>query len=139
MLGLKKVLSRPKVGVQCSGMALPVPISIQFMILTPLVVFFCPQRSDKYPLSIFFYCDNAVTQQMRELNHLMQSSPNNLDRRATLIRQLKEAQHNLVNVVVLIMNQVLPRGRTVNKDFRAKYPDDVLLDQINGKPNSEKR
>ncbi len=52
--------------------------------------------------------------------------------RATLIRQLKEAQHNLMNVIMSIADHAIPDKRACH-DFRAKYPDDVLLDQINGK------
>lgn len=48
-----------------------------------------------------------------------------------LIRQLKEAQHNLMNVIMSIAERVIPDRRT-SRDFRAKYPDDVLLDQISG-------
>ena len=51
--------------------------------------------------------------------------------RSVLIRQLKEAQHNLMNVIMSIANQVIPDKRAP-RDFRAKYPDDVLLDQISG-------
>ena len=76
---------------------------------------------------------------MHELNHLMKTTPDNLDRRATLIRQLKDAQHNLMNVIFAITQgtpspsliDAVPEHHTC-RDFRAKYPDDVLVDQING-------
>lgn len=69
---------------------------------------------------------------MKDLNQLMENYPDNLDRRATLIRQLKEAQHNLVNVLMVIAEDALgPEGKA-SRDFRAKYPDDVALDQVNG-------
>lgn len=68
---------------------------------------------------------------MQELNYLMKTTPDNLDRRATLIRQLKEAQHNLMNVIFAITQDAVPEHHTC-RDFRAKYPDDVLVDQING-------
>ncbi|CAI8050700.1 Lateral signaling target protein 2 homolog [Geodia barretti] len=68
---------------------------------------------------------------MQELNYLMKTTPDNLDRRATLIRQLKEAQHNLMNVIFAVTRDAVPEHHTC-RDFRAKYPDDVLVDQING-------
>lgn len=61
----------------------------------------------------------------------MRTAPDNLDRRATLIKQLKEAQHNLMNVIFAVIQEALPEYCGV-RDFRAKYPDDVLVDQING-------
>ena len=57
--------------------------------------------------------------------------------RAVLIRQLKEAQHNLMNIIMSITSHAIPQNRA-SRDFRAKYPDDVLLDQINGKTSQEK-
>lgn len=51
--------------------------------------------------------------------------------RSVLIRQLKESQHNLMNVIMSIADLVIPDQRA-SRDFRAKYPDDVLLDQISG-------
>ena len=82
-------------------------------------------------MAVFYYCDEAVNHQMQELNYLMRTTPDNLDRRATLIRQLKEAQHNLMNVIFAITQDAVP-GHHTCRDFRAKYPDDVLVDQING-------
>lgn len=55
--------------------------------------------------------------------------------RSLLIRQLKEAQHNLMNVIMSIADHVIPDNRA-SRDFRAKYPDDVLLDQISGEHSS---
>ena len=51
--------------------------------------------------------------------------------RALLIRQLKEAQHNTMNAIMSIADQAIPNDRAC-RDFRVKYPDDVMLDQING-------
>ena len=51
--------------------------------------------------------------------------------RSTLIHQLKEAQHSLMNVIMTILQEAIPSNRAP-RDFRVKYPDDVLLDQVNG-------
>ncbi len=39
------------------------------------------QLEDGSLLSLFYYCDIAVNHQMHELNDLMRSNPDNLDRR----------------------------------------------------------
>lgn len=36
-----------------------------------------------------------------------------------------------MNVIMTLADKVIP-DRRASRDFRAKYPDDVLLDQING-------
>lgn len=52
--------------------------------------------------------------------------------RATQIKQLKESQHTLMNVIMSITEQAIPENRA-SRDFQAKYPDDVIVEQINGK------
>ena len=37
-----------------------------------------------------------------------------------------------MNVIMCIADQAIPDNRA-SRDFRVKYPDDVVLDQINGK------
>ena len=69
---------------------------------------------------------------MAALNQLMRTAPDNLDRRATLIRQMKEAQHNLMGVMLAVVEEAIGGAGRAARDFRVKYPDDVLLDQING-------
>ena len=69
---------------------------------------------------------------MHQLGYLMKNSPDNLDRRSMLIQQLKEAQHNLVNVLVHLVQLSLPETERTPRDFQAKYPDDISLDQLNG-------
>ncbi len=81
--------------------------------------------------AIFYYCDHAVTQQMEALTRFMSNTPDNLGRRAVLIRQLKEAQHNLMNVIMSIVHDAIPDQEN-RRDFRGKYPDDVIVDMISG-------
>ena len=69
---------------------------------------------------------------MHQLNRLMQTSPNNLDQRDKLIVQLKEAQHNMINLLRHITEQLVPAEDRDTLDFRAKYPDNVHIDQLNG-------
>lgn len=69
---------------------------------------------------------------MVHMNQLLRSNPDDLNRRNEMIQQLKQSQHNLMNVILNIIEEAIPDTRSP-RHFRAKYPDDVLLDQINGK------
>ena len=90
------------------------------------------QRDSKHPLALFNYCDTAVIYQMSQLGQLMKTSPNNLDRRSALIKQLKDAQHNLIDIFMYLVDNVIPEHK-VSTDFRLKYPDEIQLDMIHGK------
>ena len=89
------------------------------------------QFTDRSPLSLFYYCDQEVTRHMVHMNQLLRSNPDDLNRRNEMIQQLKQSQHNLMNVILTIIEDAIPDTRSP-RHFRAKYPDDVLLDQING-------
>jgi hypothetical protein len=45
--------------------------------------------------------------------------------------RLKESQNNLMDVIAMIAKDNCPDSRA-RRDFRMKYPDDVLLHQLNG-------
>lgn len=68
---------------------------------------------------------------MESLTHFMRSTPDNLGRRLVLIQHLKEAQHNLMNVIMSIVHDAIPE-EVDPRDFRGKYPDDVSVDMISG-------
>lgn len=89
------------------------------------------QRDSKHPLALFNYCDTSVIYQMSQLAQLMKTSPNDLDRRSALIKQLKDAQHNLINVFIYLVDNAVPEHK-VSTDFRFKYPDEIQLDMIHG-------
>ena len=82
-------------------------------------------------MSLFYFCDQEVTRHMVHMNQLLRSNPDDLNRRNEMIQQLKQSQHNLMNVILSIIEDAIPDTRSP-RHFRAKYPDDVLLDQING-------
>ena len=68
--------------------------------------------------------------------HAKRYSNSAITSRSTLIQHLKESQHNLMTVIMNIMDEAIPQRRA-SRDFRAKYPDDVLLDQISGEPSMQ--
>lgn len=47
--------------------------------------------------------------------------------------RLKESQNNLMDVVMVIIQAACPDSRA-RRDYRMKYPDDILLHQLNGEP-----
>jgi hypothetical protein len=59
------------------------------------------QLEDGNLYSLFYYCDIAVNCQMEELNHLMRSNPDNLDRRYLL------SSHNLYRGVDVVLHDAL--------------------------------
>ena len=87
---------------------------------------------DDHPLVLFHHCDQEVTKQLNLLNQTILQNPDDLGRRNQLMLRLKESQNNLMDVIAMIAKDNCPDSRA-RRDFRMKYPDDVLLHQLNGR------
>lgn len=59
------------------------------------------------------------------------TTSNNLDRRSKLLKDLKDSQQNLLLVLMHMVDVVTPHMKT-SRDFRAKYPDEVTIEQLYG-------
>ena len=46
--------------------------------------------------------------------------------------RLKESQNNLMDVIMTVIQEVCPDTRA-RRDYRMKYPDDIILHQLNGR------
>lgn len=90
-----------------------------------------PQSREESPLSLFHHCDREVSKQLTQLNHVIIEHPDDLGRRSQLMTRLKESQNNLMDVVMVIIQAACPDSRA-RRDYRMKYPDDILLHQLNG-------
>ena len=53
------------------------------------------------------------------------------ERCSTLVNQLRMCQDKVLTIVEKIMDQALP-GNRANRDFRVKFPDDVLQESLAG-------
>ena len=68
---------------------------------------------------------------MTQLSQEMKGTSNNLDRRSKLIKDLKDSQHNLILVLMHMINTIIPELKQ-SRDFRCKYPDELTIDQTYG-------
>ena len=87
------------------------------------------QKSDNSHLAQFFYADEELNLVAAELDSF--DGRKDPERCTALVNQLRMSQDKVLNIIERIMNDIMPTQRA-NRDFRVKFPDDVLQESLAG-------
>lgn len=87
------------------------------------------QRDDKSLLAQFFYADEDLNIVANELDSF--DGRKDPERCTTLVNQLRQSQDKVLTITSAIMD-VLIGDERANRDFRAKFPEDVLQENLAG-------
>lgn len=88
------------------------------------------QRTDSSLLAQFFYADrdlNLITDQLEKFD-----GHKNVEQFSGLITELRKSQDSLLSVIEKIMDEIIPESRA-SRDFRVKFPDDILQESLAGR------
>ncbi|XP_038070837.1 lateral signaling target protein 2 homolog [Patiria miniata] len=88
-----------------------------------------PKKTDSQLLAQFYFSDeelNAVSQELDSFDG--RQDP---ERCTLLVNQLRSCQDRVLGIVEQVMEHAIADQRA-NRDFRAKFPDDVLQDSLAG-------
>lgn len=88
-----------------------------------------PKRDDKSLLAQFFYADEDLNIVANELDSF--DGRKDPERCTTLVNQLRQAQDKVLTITNAIMD-VLIGDERANRDFRVKFPEDVLQENLAG-------
>uniref|UniRef100_A0A8D9A1I2 DNA-binding protein SATB n=1 Tax=Cacopsylla melanoneura TaxID=428564 RepID=A0A8D9A1I2_9HEMI len=91
--------------------------------------FYRPKKDDQSLLAQFFYADEALTLVAAELDSF--DGREDPERCTALVNHLRQCQDNVLNICNKIMDVWIPEDRA-NRDFRVKFPDDVMQDNLAG-------
>ncbi|KAL1450246.1 hypothetical protein WDU94_002684 [Cyamophila willieti] len=91
--------------------------------------FYRPKKDDQSLLAQFFYADEALTLVAAELDSF--DGREDPERCTALVNHLRQCQDNVLNICNKIMDVWIPDDRA-NRDFRVKFPDDVMQDNLAG-------
>lgn len=87
------------------------------------------QRDDKSLLAQFFYADEELNIVANELDSF--DGRKDPERCTSLVNQLRQAQDKVLTITNAIMD-VLIGDERANRDFRVKFPEDVLQENLAG-------
>lgn len=87
------------------------------------------QRDDKSLLAQFFYADEELNIVANELDSF--DGRKDPERCTTLVNQLRQAQDKVLTITNCIMDSLIGDERA-NRDFRVKFPEDVLQENLAG-------
>lgn len=77
----------------------------------------------------FFYANEALTAVASELDSF--DGRQEPERCTTLVNQLRHCQDKVLTICNQIMDELIPDSRA-NRDFRVKFPDDVMQENLAG-------
>lgn len=91
--------------------------------------FYRPKREDTSALAQFYWADQELNLVATELDSFDgRKDPN---RCSALVNQLRVCQDRVLGICHEIMDEAIPDSRA-DRDFRAKFPDDVLQENMSG-------
>lgn len=88
-----------------------------------------PRRDDTSLLAQFFFADEALNRVAAELDSF--DGRKDPQRCTTLVNNLRQCQDTVLNICNRIMDEMIPNERA-SRDFRVKFPDDVMQDNLAG-------
>jgi len=91
--------------------------------------FYKPRRDDTSHLAQFFYADEALNMVAAELDSF--DGRKDPERCTTLVNHLRQCQDKVLTICNRIMDEMIPNERA-DRDFRVKFPDDVMQDNLAG-------
>uniref|UniRef100_A0A146MEV2 Lateral signaling target protein 2 homolog n=1 Tax=Lygus hesperus TaxID=30085 RepID=A0A146MEV2_LYGHE len=91
--------------------------------------FYKPKKDDTSHLAQFFYADEALNLVAAELDSF--DGRKDPERCTTLVNHLRQCQDKVLNICNRIMDELIPNDRA-DRDFRVKFPDDVMQDNLAG-------
>ncbi|XP_071477842.1 lateral signaling target protein 2 homolog [Diadema antillarum] len=91
--------------------------------------FYKPKRNDSQLLAQFYYADDDLNTVSHELDSF--DGRQDPDRCTLLVNQLRICQDRVLAIIEQLLNEAIPEHRA-SRDFRAKFPDDVLQDSLAG-------
>ncbi|XP_033359714.1 lateral signaling target protein 2 homolog isoform X1 [Bombus vosnesenskii] len=91
--------------------------------------FYRPKRDDTSLLAQFFYADESLNAVACELDSF--DGRQEPERCTTLVNQLRHCQDKVLTICSQIMDDLIPESRA-NRDFRVKFPDDVMQENLAG-------
>lgn len=91
--------------------------------------FYKPKRDDKSLLAQFFFADEDLNLIASELDSF--DGRRDPERCTTLVNLLRQSQDRVLTITNAIMDVLIPNERA-NRDFRVKFPEDVLQENLAG-------
>ncbi|XP_046382852.1 lateral signaling target protein 2 homolog isoform X2 [Ischnura elegans] len=91
--------------------------------------FYKPKKDDTSLLAQFFFADEALLFVASELDSF--DGRKDPERCTMLVNHLRLCQDRVLTICNRIMDEIIP-GERANRDFRVKFPDDVMQENLAG-------
>lgn len=89
-----------------------------------------PKKSDRSLMARFFYADESLTAVAAELDSF--DGRKDPERCASLVNRLRSCQDKLLGICNKMLEELEPGTAVRSREFRAKFPDDIMTDNLAG-------
>ncbi|XP_069171936.1 lateral signaling target protein 2 homolog [Procambarus clarkii] len=91
--------------------------------------FYRPRKDDPSLMAQFYYADDELNMVAAELDSF--DGRKDPERCTALVNQLRQCQDRVLNICIEMMDEIIPHERA-SRDFRVKFPDDVMQENLAG-------
>ncbi|KAK7076547.1 Lateral signaling target protein 2 [Halocaridina rubra] len=91
--------------------------------------FYKPRKDDPSFMAQFYHADDELNMVAAELDSF--DGRKDPERCTALVNQLRQCQDRVLNICVKMMDEVIPLEKA-SRDFRVKFPDDVMQENLAG-------
>ncbi|KAK8388081.1 hypothetical protein O3P69_020163 [Scylla paramamosain] len=91
--------------------------------------FYRPRKDDRSLMAQFYFADEELNLVAAELDSF--DGRKDPERCTALVNQLRHCQDRVLNICIEMMDEVIPSERAA-RDFRVKFPDDVMQENLAG-------
>lgn len=91
--------------------------------------FYKPRKDDPSLMAQFYHADDELNMVAAELDSF--DGRKDPERCTALVNQLRQCQDRVLSICVKMMDEVIPLERA-SRDFRVKFPDDVMQENLAG-------
>ncbi|KAK3862329.1 hypothetical protein Pcinc_031798 [Petrolisthes cinctipes] len=91
--------------------------------------FYRPRKDDRSLMAQFYFADEELNLVAGELDSF--DGRKDPERCTALVNQLRHCQDRVLNICISMMEEVIPTERA-SRDFRIKFPDDVMQENLAG-------
>ncbi|XP_062512874.1 lateral signaling target protein 2 homolog isoform X2 [Corticium candelabrum] len=87
-----------------------------------------PKTSDPHTLALFYHANEATKRMETQLVKSRRRGSGVRD----VLRHVRHSQQALMDIIMQCVEEAVPETERASRDFRVKYPDDMVMESLNG-------
>lgn len=91
-----------------------------------------PKKSDPHTLAVFYHANDDTKRLEALLVKTKRRGREAQQEVREVTRRLRQSQQVLMDIILQCVEEAVPQNQRASRDFRVKYPDDMVMETLNG-------